>query len=139
MKTILSIFITIISLKTFAGDLRCVSLDRSIENQVLLQGKVSQGQILHTNLLNQENIQEVEFLVEKINPNTDFVEIQGISRNLAFIGGGQMRFQLILPHNPKQAAQLKTKTEIFNQESQVRKIELACDLENLYQTLPVSL
>ncbi len=139
MKIILGSFITILSLNTFAADLRCVSLDRTNENQVLLQGSATKGQSLYTNLFSQDSSQQIEFRVEKINSSVDFVEIQGTSQNLVFIGGGQMSFQLILPHKSQQTAKLTTKTEIFNQESQIKEIELVCDIENLYQTQPVSL
>lgn len=139
MKKFLILALSLLSIRSFANDLRCVSTERSSENHVLLSGRADQKQILYVNLLSHGQVKNLELLIEKLNPSENYVEIQGLARNMVFVGGGQMNFQLRLPLNSLEVARLKTITPVFNGQALVNEIELACEVQNLYRPLPVSL
>ena len=136
MKFNLIAILSLTSLNCFASNLHCVSSLRSDNQQVTLQGQAIQGDTLTVNVQNEGKVKQVDVMVNHIKPFDEYVEINGIARNLAFVGGGQMDFQLILPFKNIKPALLRTKTPVFNQAALVEEIEMACGVQNLYQIPP---
>lgn len=135
MKFHLTTLVFLASLSTFANDLHCVSSSRT-DLQVTLQGQVHQGTILTVQVQDQNQTQQLEILVDKIKPFDDHVEIIGLARNQLYVGGGQLKFQLILPFKDVQPALLRTSTPVFNRSPRIEEIQMACSVQNLYQIPP---
>lgn len=135
MKLVFVSSLFLFSLSSFAGSLRCVS-NPSDQQQITVQGTISQGNILAVNGVNRNENESVEILVNQIKPSNDFVEIQGVARNRLFIGGGHMKVQLILPFKEAALATLRTITPVFNQGLHIQEMQLSCKVQNLYQIPP---
>ena len=130
------VFLSLFSaVSTFAGNLHCVSNPNSSE-QIVIHGQISQGTVLALNINSRQNSQQLEFLVSNIKPFSEFVEITGVARNRLFVGGGQMKFQLILPFKEMSPSTLKTVTPVFNQAPATQEIPMSCRVQNLYQIPP---
>ena len=135
MKFAFTLLIFLASLTSYANNLHCVSNSRA-EYQVTVQGQVTQGTVLSVNVKNQDEAQQLDVFVKQIKPSHDHVEINGVAMNRLFIGGGQLKLQLILPFENSQPALLRTTTPSFNQDARTQEIPMDCSLQNLYQIPP---